>query len=73
MYNPLDTLGQYEMVNNHNVCDNDEILGQKFGSVVVLPALRDRIALRTGELLITIGQKMKAASIKHMRLTEEMA
>ena len=73
MYNQFSTVGQYEMVNNHHAYENSEELGQKQGHVMVLPTLRDRLALRAGELLITIGQKMKAASIKHARLTEEIA
>jgi len=51
-------------------CDNLEQYAQRHGHVSSLYTLRDRICLRTGTLLIAIGEKLMAISLKHMRLSE---
>jgi hypothetical protein len=54
-------------------CDNLEQYAQRHGHVSGLPILRDWICLHTGTLLIAMGEKLMAVSLKHMRLSEELA
>ncbi len=54
-------------------CDNLEQYAHRHGHASTLPALRDRLFLRTGTLLITMGEKLMAISLKHVRLSEELA
>jgi len=56
-----------------SACENSEEYGQKFGSVLRLPTLQDRITLRIGRLLIALGQKMTVASTEKMELSKEMS
>jgi hypothetical protein len=66
------TVVQMEMNYHEPTPDNLEAYGQKHGSVIVLPTLRDRLTLRVGQLLITIGQKLTASSTKNMRLSKDL-
>ena len=50
-----------------------EQLANRSGRVVTLPTLSDRITLHVGQLFIDIGEQLKAASLKHSRLSGNMA
>ena len=52
--------------------DNLEEYGQRYGHVSTLSTLRTHLYLRTGALLIAVGERLTAASMKHMSLTEEL-
>jgi hypothetical protein len=54
-------------------CDNLEEYAQKHGHIHSLPTFRDRIYLHIGTLLIVMGEKLMAASLKHMRLSGKLA
>ena len=54
-------------------CENLEQYGQRHGHVRSLLSLRERICLRTGTLLVSVGEKLMAVSLKHMQLSEELA
>jgi hypothetical protein len=51
-------------------CDNLEQYAQRHGHVSSMPTLRDRICLRTGALLIAMGVKLMAVSLKHTQFSE---
>jgi hypothetical protein len=67
------TAVQVEM--NYHECapENLEEYGQKHGVAVILPGLRDRLALRVGQLLITMGQKLTESGTKNLHLSKDMA
>jgi len=67
------TATQVEINYHEPACENSEEYGQKHGSVLALPTLQDRIALRTGELLIALGQKLTITSKKKMELSKELS
>ena len=67
------TATQAEMNYHEPACENSEEYGQKHGSVLTLPTLQDRIILRTGQLLIALGQKLTIASTKKIELSKEMS
>jgi len=69
MYN---TAVQVEMNYHEPAPENSEEYGQKHGVPVTMPGLRDRIALRTGQLLITMGQKLTTAGTKNLSLSKDM-
>ena len=73
MYNGFSTIGIIEQVEEQHHCDNSEEYGQRHGRLIRLPLLRDRLILRTGEILIRLGKKMTASSRKRLRLSEEIA
>jgi len=73
MFNGFSTIGIIEQVEEQHHCDNSEEYGQRHGRLTRLPLLRDRIILRTGEILISLGEKMTAASRKRVSLSEEPA
>jgi hypothetical protein len=54
-------------------CENLEQYAQRHGHVSTLPTVRDRLCLRTGALLIALGEKLTATSLKRMRVLEELA
>lgn len=70
MYN---TAVQIEMNYREPAPENSEEYAQKHGVVVILPGLRDRLALRAGQLLITMGQKLTESSTKNLKLSKDMA
>ena len=51
-------------------CDNLEQYAQRHGHVSSMPTLRDRICLRTGALLIAMGVKLMAVSLKRTQFSE---
>ena len=67
------TGAQMEMNYHEPACDNSEEYAQKHGSVVVLPNLRDRLTLRAGQLLITMGQKLTDSSTKNIQISKDLA
>jgi hypothetical protein len=73
MYNGFSTVGIIEQVEEGHHCDNTEEYGQRHGRLTQLPLLRDRIILRTGEILIRVGKKMTAASRERVNMSEEPA
>jgi hypothetical protein len=62
-----------EMNYHELACDNPEEYAQKHGSVVVLPTLRDRLTLRAGQLLITMGQKLTDSSTENIQISKDLA
>ena len=50
---------------------DQEQYAQKYGRLVHLPCLRDRICMRLGKFFISAGKKLTSASLEHMQLTEE--
>lgn len=73
MYNGFSTIGIIEQVEEGHHCNNSEEYGQRHGKLIRLPLLRDRIILRTGEILIRLGKKMTAASRERVTLSKEPA
>ena len=73
MYNGFSTVGIIEQVEEQHHCNNSEEYGQRHGRLVRLPLLRDRIILRTGEILIRLGEKMTEARRESVSLTKEPA
>ncbi len=63
---------QVELNYREPACESSEELGQKQGTVLMLPTLKDRITLQAGKILISLGQKMTATSERHMQLSKEM-
>lgn len=53
--------------------DNQEQYAQRHGHLNSLLSLRDRCFLRIGTTLIVLGEKLMAVSLRHARLTEELA
>jgi hypothetical protein len=53
-------------------CENSEEYGQKYGRVVVLSTWRDRLSLKFGQLLITMGEKLTTSSLKNMQLSKDL-
>jgi hypothetical protein len=70
MYN---TALQVESNIHAQAFENSEEYAQKHGTLVILPLLRDRIALQVGQLLITIGQKLTADGTKNLKLSKDAA
>ena len=67
------TGAQVEINYHEPACDNLEEYAQKHGHVVVLPTLRDRLTLRAGQLLITMGQKLTDSSTKGNQMSKDLA
>ena len=67
------TGAQMEMNYHEPACDNPEEYAQKHGSVVVLSTLRDHLALRAGQLLITMGQKLTDSGTKNIQMSKDLA
>ena len=67
------TGAQVEMNYHEPAYENLEEYVQKHGSVVVLPTLRDRLALRAGQLLITMGQKLTDSGTKNIQMSKDLA
>jgi hypothetical protein len=68
------TAVQVEMNYHEPLCENLEDAAQKNGAVVIFPRLRDRITLQVGQMLISIGNKLKASSTKNTSaLSNKMA
>lgn len=67
------TAVQVEMNAHASVAENLEAYGQKHGFLVVLPGWRDRLALRVGKLLITIGLKLTEMSTKNLQYSKDLA
>ena len=72
MFGMYNTSVQVEANYSEPACENSEEYGQKYGSVFILPSWPDRIRLQTGQLLITLGQKITATSTKKIELSKEM-
>jgi hypothetical protein len=65
---------QIELNYHEPVSENLEEYGQKHGTLVIFPTLRDRIALQAGQMLIEMGLKLKASSMQQNGpLSNEMA
>jgi len=73
MYNGFSTIGIIEQVEENHHCHNTEEYGQRHGRLIRLPLLRDRIILRTGEILIRLGEKMTETRRERVSLFEEPA
>lgn len=73
MYIGFSTIGIIEQVEENHHCDNTEEYGQRHGRLIRLPLLRDRIVLRTGEILIRLGEKMTETRRERVSLFEEPA
>ncbi len=58
------TAVQVEMNYHEPASENLEEYAQKHGAVVVFPTLRDRIQSQIGQMLITLGHKLKANSMQ---------
>ncbi len=68
------TAVQVEMNYHEPASENIEEYAQRHGVVVVFPTLRDRITLKIGQMLITLGHKMSASSMKNTySLSHKMA
>lgn len=63
---------QVETNHHEPAADNLEEYAQKHGFVTGLPTLSDRLALRVGQLLITMGQRLTTASTKNLQLSKDL-
>jgi hypothetical protein len=73
MFPGIYNIGVQVAMNYHEpIYDNLEDQAQKYGTVVVFPAWRDRLALKFGQLLITMGQKLTASGQKNMQLSKDL-
>lgn len=63
---------EVEMNYHEPLCENSEEYGQKYGRAIAWPTWRDSLGLKFGQLLITMGQKLTASSLKNMPLSKDL-
>lgn len=67
------TAVQIEMNYHKPAPENSEEYAQKYGFIVILPGLRDRLTLWVGQQLIATGRKLTAAGSKNLKLSKDLA
>lgn len=68
------TAVQVEMNYHEPASENIEEYAQKHGVVVIFPTLGDRIKMKIGQTLISLGHKMRASSMENAcSLSHKMA
>jgi|GEM_PF-3578347 len=74
MFYDIHGSAQITTITHHqSIPENSEQYGQRYGQVLILPNLRDRITIRIGQFLIAAGQRLTNAGTKNLHLSKEAA